>query len=106
VIIDFAGMQETILGAVQSVKVGGRVVLVGLGVAEFTVPSMLFVSQQVHFVGSWGGTKQDIVEVLDLMSAGRFDIPATIIDFDQIGQSLQDMAAGKLLGKVVARVSD
>lgn len=106
VIIDFAGVQETILGAVQSVKVGGRVVLVGLGVAQFTLPSMLFTSQRVHFVGSWGGTKQDVVDVIDLMSAGRFDIPATIVGFEQIGQSLQDMAAGQLRGKVVARVGD
>jgi propanol-preferring alcohol dehydrogenase len=106
VIIDFVGMQETILGAVQSVKVGGRVVLVGLGTKQFTISSMLFTSQRVHFVGSWGGTKQDIVDVLELMAAGLFDIPATIIGFGQIGQSLQDMAAGRLLGKVVARISD
>jgi alcohol dehydrogenase, propanol-preferring len=106
VIIDFAGMQETILGAVRSVKIGGRVVLVGLGAAEFTIPSMLFISQQVHFVGSWGGTKQDIVDVLNLMSAGLFDIPATVVGFEQISQSLQDMATGTLRGKVVARVSD
>ncbi|MEU6577852.1 zinc-binding dehydrogenase [Streptomyces sp. NPDC046805] len=106
VIFDFAGMQETILGAVQSIKFGGRVVLVGLGAAQFTIPSMLFVSQRVHFVGSWGGTKQDIVDVLDLMSAGRFDIPATVVGFNEIGQSLQDMAAGRLLGKVVARIGD
>jgi alcohol dehydrogenase, propanol-preferring len=106
VIIDFAGMQETILGAVRSVKTGGRVVLVGLGSAEFTIPSMLFTSQQVHLVGSWGGTKQDMIDVLDLMSAGRFDIPATVVGFGQISQSLQDMAAGTLRGKVIARVSD
>lgn len=106
VIIDFVGANTTVLAAVRSVKVGGRVVLVGLESAEFTLPSMLFASQQAELVGSWGGTRQDIADVLSPMADERFDIPATIIDFEEIGQSLEDMATGQLLGKVVARIGE
>ena len=80
VIVDFAGMQTTILGAVQAVQTGGRVVLVGLGAREFTIPTMLFASRQIELVGSWGGTKNDITEVLEVRrrSTVRFSNPPAL----------------------------
>jgi propanol-preferring alcohol dehydrogenase len=102
VIIDFAGFQSTVLAAVQAVGTGGRVVLVGLGASEFCLPSMVFASSQVELVGSWGGAKEDIVDVLALMASGALSISATLIGFDAISASLQGMAAGTITGKVIA----
>jgi 2-desacetyl-2-hydroxyethyl bacteriochlorophyllide A dehydrogenase len=103
VVLDFAGFQSTVLAAMQAVGTGGRVVLVGLGASEISLPTMLFVSSQVELVGSWGGTKEDIADVLDLMTTGQLTIPATLIGFDEISSSLQRLAAGELTGKVIAR---
>jgi 2-desacetyl-2-hydroxyethyl bacteriochlorophyllide A dehydrogenase len=102
VIIDFAGFQSTVLAAIQAVGTGGRVVLVGLGASEVCLPSLLFASSQVELVGSWGGTKEDIVDVIGLMASGVLTISATLIGFEEISTSLQGMAAGTLTGKVIA----
>ena len=101
-IVDFAGFEDTTAGAIAAIRPGGRVVQVGLGATEVTIPKMLLVSKSVTLRGSSGGTSADTAAVLDHMARGDLVIPATAISFDGIPDGLARLARGGVVGRIVA----
>jgi propanol-preferring alcohol dehydrogenase len=102
VIVDFAGFGTTTAGAILAVKPGGRVVQVGLGVAEGTLPLLQLVLKQVELVGSLAGSNEDCAAVLDLVAAGKMSSRLTDVTFDEIGEGLERLERGEVIGRLVA----
>lgn len=102
VIIDFAGTGTTTADAVEAVKDGGRVVLVGLAVAEGTIPLLTLVLKSVDLVGSQTGNPEHVAAVLEMIAAGKVVSRISDIDFDSIKDGLDRLARHEVTGRLVA----
>ncbi|MER5177253.1 zinc-binding dehydrogenase [Streptomyces sp. NPDC002896] len=102
VVVDFAGFGVTTSEAVETVRRGGRVVQVGLGVAEGTINLQALTLNEVELFGSQAGTLQDCADVLDLIAAGKVTSRITQIGFDEIGDGVGKLERGEVIGRLVA----
>ncbi len=76
---EFVGLQQTISQCVESVVMGGRVVVVGLGPDPInTVPPTVFVRKQIALLGSYGFTKRGIEQLVQLSATGKLDLEKSI----------------------------
>jgi len=79
--VEFVGLKETIEQAVRSVRVGGRIVVVGLGPETiFLPPPTTFVRTELSFLGSYGSTTFEIQKVVDLAASGKLDLSNSITE--------------------------
>ena len=91
---------------VRVLKPGGRVVLVGLGRTETTLPTMPLIAKSVLLKGSGGGQPSDTAAVLEFMAQGELTKEALTIDFNGIPAGLQQLQRGGVVGRIVARPFD
>ena len=100
--VDFVGSPQTVRYAIDMVRRGGHVVIVGLFGGAVSLPTMTFPSKQVTVTGSFVGTLDDLKEVIGLAQAGKLaPIPVTPVPASQAGNALRDLKEG---GKVIGRV--
>ncbi|MCB0881466.1 MAG: zinc-binding dehydrogenase [Thermoleophilia bacterium] len=102
VIVDFAGFGVTTADAIETVKLGGRVVQVGMGTLEATISTKAMILRKVTYIGSNGGTPEDISALYELMSRGELVPALTEITFDEIPDGLERLRRGDVRGRLVA----
>lgn len=102
VIVDFAGAGTTTADAIEAVRAGGRVVLVGMAQLETTINTMTLITHEVTLVGSQGGTTDDIAAVYQMMASGDLKPEIIEIEFEEIGEGLEKLKAGGVKGRMVA----
>lgn len=102
VIVDFAGFGTTTDGAIKTLRRGGRIVQVGLAKATGTLDLQTLTLNEIELVGSQAGTKQDLVEVLQLIEEGKLSSRITEIPFDEIGDGIGKLERGEVIGRLVA----
>lgn len=102
VIIDFAGYGTTTAAAIETVKTRGRVVQVGLARAMGNISLQDLTLRSLDLVGSQAGTKEDCVAVLDLVAQGALTSRITRIEFDEIGEGVERLKRGDVIGRLVA----
>jgi threonine dehydrogenase-like Zn-dependent dehydrogenase len=73
-VIDAVGRESTRRLAVEAVRPGGRVVLLGLHDDETTLSGHDLVRREVHVTGSYAYTDADFARALDLIASGRVGI--------------------------------
>jgi len=105
VIIDFAGFGTTTAEAIDTVRVGGRVVQVGMGCLEATISTASLILRQVTLVGSLGGTRDDVEGVYRYFASGELTPTLTEISFEEIPESLARLNRGEVTGRLVANVA-
>jgi len=102
--IDFVGAPATAQFGLDVLHKGGTLVMVGLygGTAPFPLP---YLPQRVLTVrGSYVGDLNDIHEVMALVKGGKVPpIPVATRPLAEINQVLDDLRAGKVLGRVVVK---
>ncbi|MEW1982540.1 zinc-binding dehydrogenase [Citricoccus sp. NPDC079358] len=104
VVIDFAGFGETTIKALDAVKFGGKVVLVGMGKLEFDFPSFDFITRAITLQGSTTlGKREHLDAVLKMIADGDLTITSADIGFDDIPEGLDRLAKGGVVGRLVAR---
>lgn len=101
VIVDYAGF-DTTAEAIENVKLGGRVVQVGMGRLDANISIKWLILKSVTLVGSQGGTIEDVVGVYDYFATGKIDPAVTEISFEDIPDGLQRLSDGKVVGRLVA----
>ncbi|MGI6714437.1 MAG: zinc-binding dehydrogenase [Bacilli bacterium] len=101
-IVDFAGFGVTTTEALETVKPGGTVVLVGMGRLEFKVNVADFIVNAKRILASVGGTKEDIAAVYKLMASGKLKPQLHEITFEQIPQGILELEQNKVQGRLVA----
>lgn len=100
--VDFAGSDKSLNFAHSAVAKGGAAIVVGLIGGSFTLPVPMFPLRALTIMGSYVGSMTEAREMLDLVRAGKFDpIPVEKRPLDQTNRSLDDLRAGKVVGRVV-----
>jgi 2-desacetyl-2-hydroxyethyl bacteriochlorophyllide A dehydrogenase len=97
--LEFVGRQDTIALGVESLKIGGRCVVCGLGPDNISVlPPTIFVRTELSVIGSYGWDRVDIGSALDLIAAGKLDVSGSITE--RFGLDDINTALDHLLNKV------
>lgn len=106
VIVDFAGVGDTTAAAVDTVRFGGRVVLVGMGKLQAVIDTKSLILKRVELVGSMGGDVDDVRGVYDFFAAGSLNPIITTVGFDDISDGLEKLRNGEVTGRLVARIAE
>jgi D-arabinose 1-dehydrogenase-like Zn-dependent alcohol dehydrogenase len=102
--IDFAGAAASMQFAQSIVDKAGAVVVVGLHGGSFSLPVPMFSLRQLAILGSFVGSLNEARELLDLARSGKLEaIPVEERPLDQANSALDDLRAGKVIGRVVLR---
>jgi len=81
---------------------GGKLVMVGLYGGALPVSTVLFPFKMLTIEGSYVGTRQDLVELLDLVRAGKVPpIPIQTRPAAEATAALEDLKRG---GRVIGRI--
>ena len=79
--VEFIGLRETIEQAIGCIRVGGRVVVVGLGPEIISLPPpTIFVRTELSFLGSYGSTTVEIQNVINLVASGKLNLSDSITE--------------------------
>jgi propanol-preferring alcohol dehydrogenase len=100
--VDFVGSEASSSLAVNLVRRAGQVVIVGLFGGEFRLPLPMFALKSLRIAGSYVGSLPDLRELVAL--AQRTTLPATPLvarPLAEVNQALQDLAQGRVAGRVV-----
>ncbi|OLN86375.1 Alcohol dehydrogenase 2 [Colletotrichum chlorophyti] len=102
VLIDFAGTGSTTHSALEKVKEGGKVIVVGLGSAEIAIPSPALVIKSISLIGSLGASRDDLLEVLQLLASGLITPKLKEVPFADIPAGLDALDKGGVQGRLWA----
>jgi D-arabinose 1-dehydrogenase-like Zn-dependent alcohol dehydrogenase len=100
--IDLVGMPATAALGLGALRKGGRYVLCGLFGGEITHPLPPFAQRAIGLVGSYVGNLQELKEVVALAKKKKLrPTPVSTRPAAEVTQILEDLKAGKVLGRVV-----
>lgn len=100
--LDFVGAQSSASLAANLVRRSGEVVIVGLFGGEFRIPLPMFPLKSLTIRGSYVAGLHDLRELVAL--AQKIELPRIPLDrrpLATVNQALADLAAGKVVGRVV-----
>jgi propanol-preferring alcohol dehydrogenase len=101
-VIDFVGSSDTVSLAVNSIIKGGTVVVVGLFGGDITVPTPYLPLRAMTLRGSYVGSQSDMAELLELVQrTGMPPVPIRTRPLEDVNETLNDLRAGKIVGRVV-----
>jgi len=75
--------------------------MVGLIGQTLTYVPLLGVSKALKVLGSFGGTAEELEEVLDLIAQGKINPQVTTRSMEELPRVLEDMDSGRLIGRAV-----
>jgi D-arabinose 1-dehydrogenase-like Zn-dependent alcohol dehydrogenase len=100
--VDFVGSDKSLTFAQGAVAKGGAAIVVGLFGGSFTLPVPMFPLRALTFMGSYVGSPAEASELMALVKAGKVaPIPVETRPLEATGRSLDDLRAGKIVGRVV-----
>ncbi|MCE2510198.1 MAG: alcohol dehydrogenase catalytic domain-containing protein [Alphaproteobacteria bacterium] len=100
--IDFVGSEASLGFANRVARKGGKVVIVGLFGGRFSMPIPMFPLRAISLIGSYVGSLAEAQEMLALVRAGQVSpIPLESRPLDQANRTLDDLRAGRVVGRVV-----
>ncbi|KAH8650493.1 chaperonin 10-like protein [Ilyonectria robusta] len=100
VVLDFVGSTSTISAALSSVRKGGTIVMVGLDGKNVEVSSVMLVTKSVSVKGSFGSSKEELVEVLNLIASRKITPKLTEIPFEDVPKGLEAIKKNKVEGRL------
>ncbi len=101
-VVDFVGSEKSFAFASQSVQRGGKVIVVGLFGGAMSMPILRFPFRTISIGGSMTGSLGETREMMELVRAGKVDpIPYARRPLSAANQTLDDLRAGKITGRVV-----
>ncbi|MEP7337539.1 MAG: zinc-dependent alcohol dehydrogenase [Acidobacteriota bacterium] len=87
--------------ALRSLRRGGTLSIVGMAPEPISLSTVAMVSGEYRIVASAVGTRADLREVLQFAAEGKIKCRIERRSFDQVGNVLEEMGEGRLLGRVV-----
>ncbi|CAF4559712.1 unnamed protein product [Rotaria sp. Silwood2] len=85
----------------QSLKRGGRLVMIGLTKEKLSVTVSECISKQIQIVGSLVGTRTDLQEALDMAQKYKIECKVQTCQLEQINEVFDDMRNCRLIGRMV-----
>jgi propanol-preferring alcohol dehydrogenase len=105
-VINVSVSEKAIAQSCQYARTLGKVVLVGLPAgAKINTPVFDAVVKSIEIKGSYVGNREDTAEALDFYIRGLVHSPFKIQGLSELPQVFDDMAQGKILGRVVLDTS-
>lgn len=101
-IVDFAGFDSTVSGAIEAVRRGGTVVLCGGGQATSNITFASIINKSLTVKGSCGNGYDDVVGVYKYFNTGKLTPNLYEIPFEEIGEGLEKLKQGGVRGRLVA----
>jgi D-arabinose 1-dehydrogenase-like Zn-dependent alcohol dehydrogenase len=101
-VIDLVGASATARLGVDSLRKGGKLVIVGLFGGEITVSTPFFPMRAMTIQGSYVGSLTEMAELLDLVRRkGLPPIPVKTRPLADVNAVLEELRAGKIVGRTV-----
>ncbi len=101
-VIDLVGSSSTARLGVDSLTKGGKLIVVGLYGGDITLPLPFFPMRAITLQGSYVGSLTEMAELLELVGgAGLPPIPVATRPLAEVNAALDDLRAGKVVGRVV-----
>jgi alcohol dehydrogenase, propanol-preferring len=101
-VVDFVGSEKSFAFASQSVRRGGKVIIVGLFGGAMQMPLPMFPFRALGIQGSMVGSLSDTQEMMELVRAGKVDpVPVTRRPLSAANDTLNDLREGRIVGRVV-----
>lgn len=101
-VIDFVGSSQTVRLGVDALIKGGKVIVVGLFGGDITVSTPFFPMRAMAIQGSYVGSLTEMAELLELVRrTGMPAVPIATRPLEQVNATLEDLRAGKIIGRVV-----
>ena len=103
--VDFVGAGETANLALSALRKGGRLILVGLFGGEIPLSIGSTILRAITVQGSHLGSVAELKEVVALARQGKIKpIPIQVRSLADVSLMLDELKAGSVVGRVVARV--
>jgi D-arabinose 1-dehydrogenase-like Zn-dependent alcohol dehydrogenase len=101
-VVDTVGGEATAGLGMAAVRKGGRYVIVGLYGGQITVSLPTIPMRALSIMGSYVGSLGELKELMELVKTGKVKpIPLTTRPLETAYDTLQDLKAGKIVGRVV-----
>ncbi|KAK6150831.1 hypothetical protein DH2020_015763 [Rehmannia glutinosa] len=108
--VEALGRPLTFSQCVQSVRDGGKAVMIGLTLsgAKGEVDINHLVRRQIKVIGSYGGrARQDLPKLIKLAERGIFNLEAAVsrkCKFEEAGEAYKDLDQGSIVGRAVVEI--
>ncbi len=100
--IDFVGMPQTLGLGYAALRKGGRCIVCGLFGGEITLSLPPIAQRAVGIMGSYVGNLQELKEVVSLAKKRKLKpIPVETRPAHEVNRTLEELKAGRILGRVV-----
>jgi alcohol dehydrogenase/propanol-preferring alcohol dehydrogenase len=100
--LDFVGAPSTAALGIGALRKGGRYVICGLFGGELVHPLPPIAQRAIGIVGSYVGSLQELKEVVALARKGKIKPPPVETrPASAANAALEDLKAGKVLGRIV-----
>lgn len=101
-VMDIVGSRQTLAHGVDSLRVGGRLVVVGYTPDTCELSPKHLAQNEVELIGSRGGTRRDLAAVTELMAKGRLrSIVTQTRPLHNVNESLEELRQGRVHGRLV-----
>ena len=95
--LEFVGREDTVSTALGTLDIGGRCVVVGVGMEKPVLPPLIsFVGREHSVIGSFGMDKSDIADLLALIASGSLNLDQSVsarYSLAEINQALDRLAS-------------
>ncbi len=106
-VIDLVGATRTVQLALDSLVKSGKLIIVGLFGGDITVPTPSFPLRAMTIQGSYVGSLTEMAELLDLVRRKRVpDLPVATRPLAAVNDALNELKAGKVIGRLVLTPAD
>ena len=103
--VDLVGSADTATLALNALRKGGRLIVVGLYGGEIPVSLVLVVQRAWRIQGSSVGNVAELQDVVHLARAGQIKpIPIEKRPLSEVSRTLDQLQAGQITGRVVAEI--
>jgi D-arabinose 1-dehydrogenase-like Zn-dependent alcohol dehydrogenase len=101
-VLDTVGAEATSKLALGALAKAGRYVIVGLYGGSLTLPLVTLPLRAISIAGSYTGNLQELKELIELAKSGKVKaLPTQTRDMSRLGDTLDDLRAGRIVGRVV-----
>lgn len=102
VVADCIGTSQSIQDGLTLLRPGGKLLVIAYLDEMFQVPSIPLFSTEKEILGCRGSTRQELIEVVDLVSQGKLEaVIGAEYPLPQINHAVDCLNAGDMVGRIV-----